>query len=155
MTHPHRITPTEDERRAEQDQKNKQDRWRRLAKLLSTAGGHSIRPTIGNMLVILNEFEEWKGVIGLSFVEPEVATSVPIAEQLGPVIVKPTLSLMKPPPFTADYDIEGKRVYPTAFTDFDVDRTMIWFEREAKVLIETDQGRVLLKRALMLAARPR
>lgn len=136
---PGRITPTEDERRADQNEKFKQDRFRRISKLLSTAGGHSIRPTLGNMLVILNEFEEWKGVIGL----------------LATTSENGMLSLMKPPPFTADYDVEGKRVYPTAFTDFDVDRTMIWFERDAKVLIETDQGRVLLKRALMLAARPR
>lgn len=131
MNMPGRITPTEDERRAAQEEKRKQERFKRISKLISTAGGHSIRPTLGNMIVILREFEEWKGVLGLSGFE---------------------LVMKAPPPFTADYDVEGKRIYPTEFTEFDIDRTIIWFEREAKVLIETEQGRVLLKRALLIAA---
>lgn len=134
MTMPGRITPTEDERRLVQDEKLEQQRFARLSKSLSTAGGHFFRPTIGNMLVILNDFEVWKGVLGLD---------------------NDSLILKKPPPFAPDYDIEGARVYPTELTEFDVDRVIIWFERKGKVLIETDQSRTLLKRALMLVARAR
>lgn len=133
MTYPGRITPTEDERRAELNMKKKQDRFKRLMGMLSTAGGHSIRPTLGNMMVILNYFEEWKGVLAMD-------------ADFG-------LVLKAPPPFTADYDIEGKRIYPTPFTEFDLDRAMIWFEREAKMLIESDYGRGLLRRALELSTR--
>lgn len=135
MSMPGRITPTEDQRREEEDKKRKQERFKKLSTLLSSAGGHSIRPTIGNMIVIFNNYEEWKGVLGL--------------DESGTLVMK------SPPPFTADYDIEGKRNYPAEFTEFDIDRTMIWFEREAKVLIETEQGRILLRRALWIAAKPR
>jgi hypothetical protein len=124
--------PTTEQRRNEENQKKRQDRFATMQKHLSGAGA-ATRPTLNNIFAVFTHYPEWHGVFSDNGNNNKLA-----------------IDLVKPPPYHEDY-VSTVSVPRTMDAD-DLARVAIWLEREAHMVIETKNHRVALRAAIRLAA---
>jgi len=112
-------TPTTEERRREQEQKDRAEQMAKLQRQM-TSGGSAVRPTLRNLVVVLRLCAEWKGVIGI---DPDTKTPV----------------FLKKPPFDELYDIRGERNLSAPITEDDRLRIAIWMETNTHLVIDRNE----------------
>ncbi len=128
------ITPTTEEKRAEENKKKKIDRHQKMAHHF-TSFGSAVRATPGNILAALTHYEEeWKGVLAWDLSDERIV-------------------FQKEPPFHADAKDPHALEKTRPMSPLDVWRIAVWLEREVNLVIETKPQLAVLQEMLVLVAK--